>query len=138
MPKARAKFASKRPFRLGVDENGLGPRLGPMIVTAVLARVTDEGWDLASRKPRGALAKRLGDSKQMVAHGDVALAEAWTRALVARGCGREPAETSSPDGIVHAVATESRATLRSPCPDHVGPQCWSVHEERFAADDDLV
>ena len=28
-------------FRIGVDENGLGPRLGPLVVTAVIARVTE-------------------------------------------------------------------------------------------------
>src|SRR5262245_59725833 len=68
-------------YRIGVDENGLGPRLGPMVVTALLARVTDDGFRIASRKPRGALARRLGDSKELVAHGDVALGEAWARAL---------------------------------------------------------
>ena len=60
-------------IRIGVDENGLGPRLGPLVVTAVVARVTEEGHAVASRRPRGALAKRLGDSKAMIAHGDVAL-----------------------------------------------------------------
>ena len=30
-------------YRIGVDENGLGPRLGPMVVTAVLSRVTGPG-----------------------------------------------------------------------------------------------
>ena len=68
-------------FRLGVDENGLGPRLGPLVVTAVVARVTEEGHLVASRRPKGALAKRLGDSKAMIAHGDVALGDAWARAV---------------------------------------------------------
>ncbi|MEO7330139.1 MAG: hypothetical protein ABI193_16310, partial [Minicystis sp.] len=54
-------------FRIGADENGLGPRLGPMVVTAVLARTERGGAALAGKKARGALSERLGDSKQMIA-----------------------------------------------------------------------
>lgn len=128
-------------FRIGADENGLGPRLGPMVVTAVMARVTGDGFGVAGRAPKGALAQRLGDSKKLVAHGDVALGEAWTRALVARGCGREPAVDGvapSPDALIHSVSLDDRSTLRTPCPSHVGPQCWSDAGEAFVAPDDLV
>jgi hypothetical protein len=127
-------------YRVGADENGLGPRLGPMIVTAVLARVSESGWDVASRRPRGALASRLGDSKAMVSHGDVALGEAWTRALVGRACGRPESGVAPahPDELVHAVAADSRDHLRSPCPSHVAEQCWSPHGEAFEAPESLV
>ena len=39
--------------RVGIDENGLGPRLGPLIVTAVTARTRGEGHrlDVARRRP---------------------------------------------------------------------------------------
>ena len=37
-------------FHIGADENGLGSRLGPMIVTAVLAETSDEGDRFLSRK----------------------------------------------------------------------------------------
>ncbi|AGP41201.1 hypothetical protein [Sorangium cellulosum] len=127
-------------YRIGVDENGLGPRLGPMVVTAVLSRVTEAGWETAGRAPRGALAQRLGDSKQLVAHGDVSLGEAWARALVARGCGRGAAAAapSSVDELIHAVALEDRAALRALCPGHVEAQCWSTEGEGFTAPDKLL
>jgi hypothetical protein len=111
-----------------------------MVVTAVLARVTGDGWAIAGRAPRGALAERLGDSKKLVSHGDVSLGEAWTRALVARGCGRDPGEAplASPDALVHSVSLDDRTALRAPCPSHVGPQCWSDSSEELIAPDDLV
>ena len=121
-------------FRIGVDENGLGPRLGPLVVTAVVARVTEEGHAVASRRPRGALAKRLGDSKAMIAHGDVALGEAWARAVGAR----IGVATSTPDDLIHALALDSKSELRRLCPSHVEAQCWSTEGEAFEADDKLV
>jgi len=128
-------------FRIGADENGLGPRLGPMVVTAVLARVTPDGARLMGRKARGALAERLGDSKAMIAHGDVALGEAWARALAERGCGRVPyagGPGATPDELLDAVAADDRATLRAPCPGHVEAQCWSPAGEAFVAPDAMV
>lgn len=128
-------------FRIGADENGLGPRLGPMIVTAILARVTPEGDRLAGKKPRGALAERLGDSKALLAHGDVTLGEAWARALASRGCGRVPF-TGGPDAttdeLVDALSADDRLTLRAPCPGHVASQCWSTEGEPLAAPAALV
>src|SRR5882724_13572971 len=119
---------------MGIDENGLGPRLGPLVVTAVWARVSVEGAVIAGRKPRGALAKRLGDSKDMVSHGDVALGEAWARAI-ARRIGLEG---GNPDELIHALALDSRDELRRPCPSHVEAQCWNTDREVFEADEDLV
>jgi len=121
-------------FRMGIDENGLGPRLGPLVVTAIVAKVTDEGEVIAGRKPRGALAKRLGDSKAMVSHGDVALGEAWARAVAAR----TGLEADRPDALIHSLALDSRDELRRLCPSHVEAQCWNVDTEAFGADLDLV
>ncbi len=109
-----------------------------MIITAVLARVTPEGHRVASRKARGKLKERLGDSKAMVAHGDVALGEAWARALVMRGAGRAPFAGGSPDDLIHAIALDDRAALRAPCPPETAPQCWSTAHDAFVAGDDLV
>ncbi|UQA60288.1 hypothetical protein [Polyangium aurulentum] len=130
--------SSEERFRIGADENGLGPRLGPMLVTAVLARVTEDGWVALSRKPRGGLAERLGDSKAMVAHGDVSLAEAWARVLVERGAARARGPAGSPSDLVQAISLDDRAALRALCPSHVEPQCWSSKDEAFTAPDDLV
>ena len=133
---------TERPrFRIGADENGLGPRLGPMVVTAVMARVTPDGERRVGRKPRGALAERLGDSKALIAHGDVALGEAWARALVQRGCGRVSVaggKPTTPDALLDALAADTRATLRAPCPTHVEAQCWSAEGEDFTAPDAMV
>jgi ribonuclease HII len=121
-------------FRIGVDENGLGPRLGPLIVTAVIARVTEQGHTVASRRPKGALAKRLGDSKAMIAHGDVALGEAWARATGQRmGAGG-----ATPDELIHGLALDTKSELRRLCPSHVEAQCWNAQGEAFEADDQLV
>jgi ribonuclease HII len=122
-------------FALGIDENGLGPRLGPMIVTAVMAEIDERGARVIARKARGGLAQRLGDSKGLVAHGNVTLAETWTRALVARGAGRAT-RGDCPDALVDAVALDDRAALTFPCPDGLESQCWNVEGERFEEDDD--
>jgi ribonuclease HII len=121
-------------FRIGVDENGLGPRLGPLVVTAVIARVTEDGHGIASRRPKGALAKRLGDSKAMIAHGDVALGEAWARA-VGRRVG---VAAASPDDLIHGLVLDSKSELRRLCPSHVEAQCWNAEGESFEADDKMV
>jgi ribonuclease HII len=119
---------------MGIDENGLGPRLGPLVVTAVWAKVSPEGAPIAARKPRGALAKRLGDSKDMVSHGDVALGEAWARAIAQR----IGLDAKNPDELIHALALDSRVELRKPCPSHVEAQCWNTDREAFEAEQDLV
>ncbi|MFS8070753.1 MAG: hypothetical protein ACMG6S_30675, partial [Byssovorax sp.] len=125
-------------FRIGADENGLGPRLGPMVVTAVLARVTDAGWKVISKPARGKLAERLGDSKQLVSHGNVALGEAWARALTRRGAGRTPYTNGPPDELLHSLSPDDRQALRAPCPSHVEAQCWSAAGEELLASEEMV
>ena len=121
---------------IGVDENGLGPKLGPMLVTAVLARVSDTGASILTKKPKGGLAERLGDSKAMVAYGDIALAEAWARAIVTRE--RKGNALGTPDALAYAIATDDKKTLQAPCPRDVLPQCWSADGETFVATEELV
>src|SRR3974377_2185843 len=118
-------------IRLGIDENGLGPRLGPLIVTAVSAQTSGSGHERAERKPRGAMRARLGDSKRLVAHGDTALGEAWARAIAHRpGLG----PMAGADAPVRALALDSNDALRSPCPEGHVDQCWNSDGESFAAD----
>src|SRR5580704_1728886 len=45
-----AMFAPPPTVCVGIDENGLGPRLGPLVVTAILAECTPEGRLRAERK----------------------------------------------------------------------------------------
>jgi ribonuclease HII len=127
--------ATKPLIRVGIDENGLGPRLGPLIVTAVHARTEGNGHRLVAHAPRGDLAKRLGDSKALVRFGDTALGEAWARAVLAmtRGCRFE-----SPDQLIASMSMDGREALRRRCPEHHVDQCWSREGERFTAAEDLV
>ncbi len=121
--------------RVGVDENGLGPRLGPLIVTAVYARAEGQGHRIAESRPKGALAKRLGDSKALVSFGDTALGEAWARAVAREAGSPAPA---TPDALVLGMSVDSRGALEAPCPSEHKGQCWATDTERFVADDTLV
>ncbi len=125
-------------YLIGADENGLGPRLGPMIVTATLARVASGAEEIVTSAAKGGLSKRLGDSKDLVAHGDIALAETWSRVLVARGAGSRRRD-GTPADLLDALSLDDGATLREPCPKQVQAQCWSTEQEAFAdQQDDLL
>jgi ribonuclease HII len=123
-----------RPHYVGIDENGMGPRLGPLIVTSVLATVSAAGAKLVTSRPRGSSAKRIGDSKKLVAFDDSALGEAWARALAKRD-GKEP---RTPAELLAAVALDEEKALQAPCPSHHTDLCWATHGEVFASDDAMV
>jgi ribonuclease HII len=121
---------------VGIDENGLGPRLGPLVVTAVHARVNGAGGRRVARAPRGALAARLGDSKALVSFGDAALGEAWARAVACptdHGGGPR-----TPDALIARLSLDGKEALEARCPEHHRAQCWSDEDERFTAEDELV
>ncbi len=118
-------------FRIGADENGLGARLGPLVVTAVLARVTEAGNATLSRRLPKKIRADLGDSKALVSHGNVALGEAWARALAGQ-------TASGPASLFDALSLEGNSALRRPCPSHVEHQCWSPGSESFVAGEDVV
>jgi ribonuclease HII len=121
--------------RIGIDENGLGPRLGPLVVTAVVAVTSGEGDARAESRPRGALRKRLDDSKKLVAYGDTGLGEAWARAIAKRmGHG----EVASPEALVRLLSLDAAEVLRAPCPGEHAAQCWSAEGEAFGCNDKLL
>jgi ribonuclease HII len=119
---------------VGIDENGLGPRLGPLSVTSVVAEIEGDGASVALGRPSGRLAERIGDSKALVSHGHVALGEAWARGIASQ-MGLSP---ESPDELFTALSLDDAAELLRSCPDHVRAQCWGVEGERFEADEALV
>lgn len=123
-------MGSPHTFRIGADENGLGARLGPMVVTAVMARVDERGARALGRRLPRAIRADLDDSKRLVAHGQVALAEAWARVLTA--------EPSSPSELLERVADGGVGELLEPCPSRAKPQCWSPRDEAFGADGDTL
>jgi ribonuclease HII len=129
-----ARMSETAAIRLGVDENGLGPRLGPLLVTAVTARTTGEGHVRAEGRPRGAMRARLGDSKELVSYGNTALGEAWARAIA----GRMGLRLDGPDALIKALSLDSAVALRAPCPEAHADQCWSTGGESFCAEPKLV
>jgi ribonuclease HII len=117
--------------RIGIDENGLGSRLGPLVVTSVYASVSDEAnrkLDTGRLSPQNAL---LDDSKRLVSHQDARLGEAWARALVG-DTAKSPAE------LVKALSLYPENQLRAACPAHVQSQCWAPQAPLFTASNELV
>ncbi len=125
---------------VGIDENGLGPRLGPLVVTGVLASADDEAAVMkAARKPRGKLAESLGDSKGLVGYGHSTLGEAWLRILLEK----KNAGAPDPKTALDAISLYGRERLRDLCPGRTSPelasledQCWGITGEAFGASDE--
>ncbi len=114
-------------FHIGADENGLGSRLGPMIVTAVLAEVDGEpGERFLSRKLPKSIREDLDDSKRLMSHTDVGIGEAWARVLTGN-VARTPAE------LFERLSLEGTAKLREPCPKSAAAQCWAEQRETFCS-----
>jgi ribonuclease HII len=118
---------------VGVDENGLGPRLGPLVVTSIEAHAVDDAAvRVANSRPRGKLRERLGDSKDLVSYADSSLGEAWARAIIPESLSWTPPE------LLGALLADTPESLRSFCPqDHLG-QCWDASSETFRAEEGLV
>lgn len=104
---------------VGVDENGLGPLLGPLVTTAV-------SFALARYSPdrHAALGRELGidDSKATAGFGQMALAEGLALALAERLSGRRIEDV---DALFECLLLDAPASLRRPCPEASRPQCWS-------------
>ena len=114
-------------FHIGADENGLGSRLGPLIVTAVLAEVDEAGERFLSRKLPKRMREDLDDSKRLMTHTDVGLGEAWARAMTGDSA-RSPAE------LFEQLSLEGSGKLQLPCPKAAQPMCWTVEREAFGAE----
>ena len=107
---------------MGVDENGLGPRLGPLVATSVALQVPRYARSVLC--DRG-LALGLTDSKETGGFGRMGFAESVALALVKRGGGGLPV---SVDGFLDRVSPDTRSRLRARCPDEpTAGQCWAVN-----------
>jgi ribonuclease HII len=120
---------------MGVDENGLGARLGPMMVTAVSARVSESGARFLSRKLPERLAADLDDSKALVSTHNVKLGEAWARAVAERELGKA---VKSPAELFSALCAQPRAELEELCQGGAKAQCFFTEREEFQAAADEV
>jgi ribonuclease HII len=105
---------------VGVDENGLGPLLGPLVTTAV-------SFELSRYSPErhAGVGRELGidDSKTTAGFGQMGVAEGLTLALIEALHGRVIDEL---DGLFDLLLLERPEILRRPCPASSQPQCWSV------------
>ncbi len=105
---------------VGVDENGLGPRLGPLVATACTLDVRD----LDAKKAR-ALGAKLGieDSKVSAGFGSMAHAEGLALAIAEEALGR-PARDA--DDVLSALSLDGLDALQAPCPTSTRAQCWGA------------
>lgn len=136
-------------YRIGIDENGLGARLGPLLVTGVLAEVDERGERLLRRKLPARLRADLDDSKRLVSCHDATLGEAWARVLVRRSglplrskapeAPSEPAPApTTPSELFERLSLEGTAKLTAPCPSKARAQCWNTAGDSFQADAALI
>ena len=106
-------------FVAGVDENGLGPRLGPLVATCVTVELSH--YDPARVH---ALGQQLGidDSKRTSGFGKMAVAESLALAVVRAQLGHGPRLAVE---LLCALSLDPLAVLQAPCPARSAPQCWS-------------
>jgi len=107
---------------MGVDENGLGPRLGPLVATSLALRIPR--YERSALCERG-LALGLTDSKETGGFGRMGFIESVALALVKRVTSELP---DSADTFLDLVSPGSRRRLRARCPDaSTAGQCWAVN-----------
>lgn len=116
---------------IGVDENGLGAQLGPLVVTAVAARVAAGSKVGRNTDKLARHAHLLDDSKRLVSHKDVRLGEAWARAILGP-------EVTLPAALLESISLDSIDESTKICPGHMKAQCWAERTEAFTAPAELV
>jgi ribonuclease HII len=125
-------------YRVGADENGLGGQLGPLIVTAVSAEVSEAGTRFLSRRLPKAVRQDLNDSKALVSSHDTRLGESWCRALLDRQdakASQTVAALTSPAQLLSKLLLTPERTLRAQCPKQNEAQCWSTDGESFEGEE---
>ncbi len=107
---------------MGVDENGMGPRLGPLVATGCTLEISR--YARASLCDRG-LRLGLTDSKETGGFSKMAFAESVALALLCAADRQPPPITA--DELLERAAPGTRSALGSRCPDaSTSEQCWGV------------
>lgn len=105
---------------MGVDENGLGPRLGPLVATSVALELPSYRRAAISRR---GLALGLTDSKETGGFGRMAFIESVALALI----GQVTTTPATSNGLLKSLWPGSTEALRARCPnDQTAAQCWHV------------
>ncbi|MEM7137820.1 MAG: hypothetical protein AAF500_14645 [Myxococcota bacterium] len=105
---------------MGVDENGLGPRLGPLVATSLVLETPH--YRRAALCARG-LALGLTDSKDAGGFGRMAFTESVALALL----GRTGSVPSTADHLLERLWPAAGSSLRARCPnDRTAAQCWGI------------
>ncbi len=102
----------------GIDENGLGPRLGPLVITGVLLEQIERS-DLEWMR----MLRRVGfdDSKRVASFGHMAHTESRALALIERAFGVAPDDYHT---LLKVLCPEEQARLTALCPNNDKAQCW--------------
>ncbi|GAB4199251.1 MAG: hypothetical protein OHK0013_09210 [Sandaracinaceae bacterium] len=117
--RARAQRSDAR-WWVGVDENGLGPRLGPLVATA--CAIESPLLDDAAAQRAGA-SLGIADSKVTSGFGSMAHAEGLSLAVAEACSGRAPSDA---DDVLAALVLDGVLALRAPCPVRSRAQCWGT------------
>lgn len=141
-------------LRLGIDENGLGSRLGPLVVTAAygsFAGIYDEKFrarlqssaNKSKKLPKSAQATSrkntmVGDSKALLKHGDVSAGEAWARSLGSPYSGSPLGDINGPQSLVEQILSPHIDDLQKICPQSSRSQCWDDFSPHFSATDEQL
>ncbi len=112
----------------GIDENGLGPKLGPLVVTGVLLeapdydpRVLRRRLGAALRRLPGGAGRGVADSKEILGFDRMAAGEPVVLGLLAAALGTVPATFRD---LFRRLALLPESDLQSECPPGAFPMCW--------------
>lgn len=109
----------------GIDENGLGPRLGPLVVTGVLLELPEYAPDAVGRALGAALAPdgpAVGDSKRTLGFKRMAQGEPVVLGMVSAALGRPRATFAE---FFRDLAFRPEPELQAHCPPGALPMCWA-------------
>lgn len=106
---------------MGVDENGLGPRLGPMVATALTLETPRYARAVLTKR---GLALGLTDSKQTGGFGRLGFTESAALGVLSLAGLGTP---GSADELLERVSPGTSEDIRCRCPDDSSAaQCWAV------------